>query len=611
MLIMIQHLKPSTQRIIRLILLAVVIYLTILGATFNAVLAMIEFQPLTLLILAGSISSWLWWHRQRAWFRTPLDTVLPLWMLVFAISIVANPETTRRSLEALWYMGLYAAIWYVLSDLITQGFSRRLFSEAFLFSSIIVVAIGLLQTINLIISGLDNRPVSLIGNPNALGAYLVVLLPMLMMLIFMFRNRIARWLIGGYALAALFLLMATNSRGAWLGLAAAVIVLIMLLAHLELLSWKKLVAFWQSQPRKQQWLIGLATVGLFVAGLLVAIIIFRSFSSGGRSADLRTYLWNAAIAMFSEKPLTGHGLFTYGYHLARFDSIPPGQPHSHAHNLPLTILAELGLPGLLAMLISGFVIVRAGWHNWQALPPQDRPLWMGGVAALSGFIVHHLFDTPAMMPLIALVGLFTLIMVIVPVQPVRMTPAWRQRGHPIGMIVLWGVLIGLGFWHTTHYMRYYAILADALKNDTFAESAQALQAIIAADPYQPAYHLQQGYLFGLAASKGDEKAIQPALDAYARYLALEPYQATAWSNLAALHWQNNDKLSAISAIQQAQALAPSWQIFERQAQVYSGVLIGGLRIEPEQLESPWGINMARFQYLRDVIAPQFLPQVGW
>jgi hypothetical protein len=410
----------------------------------------------------------------------------------------------------------------------------------------------------------------------------------------------------------LILLLATTSRGAWLGgIAAVSILLVLLLAHAGMLSKEQLRLSWQTQSRQRKMLILMAFGGGAIAILVIGLVILQSFSSGSRSADLRTYLWEAAFRMFSEKPLTGQGLFTYGYHLARFDSIPPGQPHSHAHNLPFTILAELGVPGLIAVIVSVGVISRACWRNWHHLPVSERPTWIAGVAALGGFAVHHLFDTPAMMPLIALTGLWVLVMVVIPAQPRMMTARWRQIGHPFGMGLLWFGLLMLGFWHAALYSNYYNILEQAVKDRTFVASAAALQSVMDADPYQPAYHLQQGYLYGRAAGDGDTSAIQPAIAAYERYLALEPYQATAWSNLAALYWQKQDTAAALAAIQQARELAPQWAIFERQQQIYSGVLTGVLRIEPEKLESLWGVNMARFQYLREVIGTQFLPQVGW
>lgn len=593
-------------------LLAVLLYLTSIGATFNGILAFPQIQPFTLLIFAISVISWLGWHRRRGWYRTPLDAVLVLWLVVVGISIAANPATARRSLEAVWYLGLYAAVWYLLMDLMAQGFLRRYLSEAFVFSSLLIVLVGLLQTGTMMTTNTDNRPVSLIGNPNALGAYLVVLLPFIIVPALTIKNRLGQWVLGGYALATVVLLIATNSRGAWLGFGASLAMLMfLLLAHHDLLSWQRLKNFWQAQSRWRK-IAMIASVGLLIAISSVGIlVILQSFSAGGRSAALRTYLWEAALHLFTEKPLTGQGLFTYGYHLARFDSIPPGQPHSHAHNLPLTILAELGLPGLVALLISMAIGLWSWWHIWRTLPPSDRPTWLAGAAAVMGFAVHHLFDTPAMMPVIALLGLLALAITLAPAKPVKIMAHWRQIGHPVGLCLLWGALIIVGLWQVTLYSRYYTVLQTAISEETFADSAAALQPLIDADPLQPAYHLQQGYLYGLAASTGDTNAISQAIAAYAHYLELEPYQATAWSNLAALYWQANDAPNARHAIQQARQLAPDWDVFVRQQQRYTTGITDMPPLAPDSLESVWGANMARFQYLRDVLATQFLPQVGW
>jgi O-antigen ligase len=50
------------------------------------------------------------------------------------------------------------------------------------------------------------------------------------------------------------------------------------------------------------------------------LVLLQSLSAAGRTADLRTYIYDAAITMFTEKPVTGYGLFTFGRGLMRLAS---------------------------------------------------------------------------------------------------------------------------------------------------------------------------------------------------------------------------------------------------------------------------------------------------
>src|SRR6185503_5108474 len=119
--------------------------------------------------------------------------------------------------------------------------------------------------------------------------------------------------------------------------------------------------------------------GLTVVGVIAvlgaagfSVIFIRSFSDRGREAGLRVDIYTAAIELFKEKPLTGQGLFTFGRGLVRVPGIHPDKPHSHAHDAPLHIAAELGVFGLVALAVTLFVGYRTMQANWQVSTPRER-----------------------------------------------------------------------------------------------------------------------------------------------------------------------------------------------------------------------------------------------
>ncbi|MGB1287057.1 MAG: O-antigen ligase family protein [Aggregatilineales bacterium] len=605
----------------RMIVIFLFLYFAVIGATFNGVMITLGLQRVTLTMLLIITGVWFVIRQRRSWqwTRLPVDPVLILWVIAFVVSMLANPDTWRRSAEGLWYMGVYIGILYLLLDTIGHGLKRALFSEAILMVGFCTVIFGYLQLYNLIqdigfaayIDGLSNmsRPSSYIGNANALGVFLVMIIPLIMTQIVYTRIRFVRIVMSIFVLMTVFLLLLTFSRGAWVGMGAGFVTFVLLwLAEYQLLSVSALRQWWQGQSARIRLIAGGMSIATLIGALLVGIILIRSFSQGGRGADLRTRIWEAAWTLFTEDPITGKGLFTFGHRLGTFWSIPPQQPHSHAHSLPLNVLAEMGVIGgiaLTATLLAIFIMWRRNWRTLQT----DRHLFIGVTAAAVAFGVHHLFDLPAMMPLIALMGITILSMMIAQPDAPPMKSRYMQRGHMTGLALLWLILLAAGFWQNSVHSQYRMILESTIESENYVQGARDMQQVVDADPSQPAYVMQLAYMHGHAALETDNP--QPGIDAYLRYLELEPYHASAWSNLAGLYWQAGDADAALNAISEAITLSPDWEHYQYQRDIYNGTITNIDDIETPESVRMWGINWARFQYLRDIIIPEYLPQTGW
>jgi putative inorganic carbon (HCO3(-)) transporter len=593
--------------------LALTYWLT-LGGTFNGLLAFPQARYWTLGALGFGALAWFFLRRGKAWHATPLDAVFVLWGVAMGASVLANLETWRRSAEALWYMGLYIVLWYALMDVLTVRHMRHVLRVALLIVGVVSLLFGVWQTLNAFAVGdFGARPVSTIGNPNAFGALLVVLLPFVLLQVGRASGRLARLGLVVYAALALALLALTFSRGAWLGAIVGVAVLgVLALAHHNLLSVGALRAWWRAQRQSVRVGLGVGALITALAVLGAGIVLVQSFSVSGRGADLRTLLWGYAWEMFASQPLTGQGLFTYGYHLPLYWSIPPQQAQSHAHNLPLNVLAEMGLLGALALGATVAVVLLRWRAQWREANAPQRLELMGAYGAAVGFGVHHLFDMPAMMPAVAVIGVFVLTLALAPLQPRPLRARWRVVGHPLGMMALCALLWGVGMWQSTRYEAYFNALTlanEGFRNGTPAsvvEGAQTLEALAESDPHQPAYWLQAGYLWGVLADD-DPRYLPQALQAYNRFLTLEPHTAMAWANLSALQWQAGDVQAAQISVARAVALAPEWALFARMARIYGGVPAVA---DVVPTESPFGANMPRYQLLHDVFVNQMIPQTG-
>lgn len=534
------------------------LYLT-LGATFTGIV-----QPQSRLVgivgMMGIALAWLIGRRRWTWHSTSIDAAILMWIGAFSVSLIANLNAWQHILTGGWFVGAYILAWFLLHDLLANHvIARRVLMNALLITGVLIVAFGYLQSrtwlmtsLPTLLSGSLNlslpRPVSTLGNPNTLGAFLAVLLP------FTFEaargsKRLTRVLMLIYALLVGGLLVLTYSRGAWVGAAAGVGIQVLLLVWKSgWLSINRLRLFWNTQNTLKRAAMGLVAIAVVVILVGGGFIIARSYlSPGGRSSEARVWIYNTALRMFSEKPISGFGLFTFGTGLARYNGYPPYEPHTHAHNLILHIAAELGVIGLIALALLAWLTARGMWRN---LSKGIDPVVIAGVGGVSAFAVHHLFDVPTMNPAIALTCLIALVIAVAPTLPVPMI-TMRRRVLQIAIPLTAAALVIAGMWTTLIYQQYAAIITQTASGViTPLEGASRLQSIVDADPNTSIYVYEQGLLYGLA---GD---VQSAIQSFERFTQLEPDYAFGWLNLYALYAETGDFERALGAVQNAKRVSP-------------------------------------------------------
>ena len=556
--------KRMLRSIKRILFIGVVVYVLLLGATFNGILNA-GLRLTSVIGLGVLLLTWLAlrWRAGWQWHATALDWVMPIWIVAFALSLLGNLDSWRRISIGLWYVGVYIGAWYVLQDVFAnRGLRREWLVDALLITGVPVVFVGYAQVEVALTSGLPlPRPVGTLGNANSLGALLVLLLPLIAGRLKGSRNPLTRMLLLVYGVASVILLGLSFSRGGWIGAVVALAVWAMLSLPLRK-GWDRL-----NRPLR-----GLLIL-IALAGVLAGVyVIIQTFGIGGRGLDVRTWIYETALRLFAEKPLTGTGLFTFGAGLSKLNSLPPLEPHSHAHNIILHVAAELGIVGLVALALTAWIALRA-------LRRPSDPLAIMGISAFAGFVAHQMFDVPAMMPTLALVALGMLVLAL-PVNentaveakgaaPFRALLTRWERVLPALIAVGGIVLVVTGLWSALNYREYVAALSEGVASGDYRAAAERLQAVAQSDPSLAINDEERGFLLGLAAAEGDTQAAQDGAESFARYVALEPNYAAGWANLAALDEASGNLGEAADAMQQAAVLAPqSWSLIYR-AGVYA------------------------------------------
>ena len=195
-------------------------------------------------------------------------------------------------------------------------------------------------------SSISGRAVSFFENPNMLGEYAMMLLPVAVALALAAkkRNEKGAWLCVSVATA--LCLIFTWARGAWLGAIAAFLIF-------ALLYTKKTIPFM---------LLCLVLIP-FLPIVLPESIVTRMTSIGDMtdsSTSYRFYIYKSALDMICDFFFTGIGVgnknFSAVYVSYSYSGI---EASPHSHNLFFQLIIEIGVIGLIAFLTAMIIYIQS------------------------------------------------------------------------------------------------------------------------------------------------------------------------------------------------------------------------------------------------------------
>lgn len=194
-------------------------------------------------------------------------------------------------------------------------------------------------------------------------------------------------------------LLASWSRGGWLGMMVGVGVVVVLRSRRAamlsavllflLLAAVVLGLIGALPPTVSERFQGIQDWALFLRP-----VELRSIEITGENFALveRMAHWYAAWAMWLDSPVTGVGVGNYPVAYEAYRMPAWKEPLGHAHNILLNVMAETGLVGLAAyVLLWGWVFAH-GLLALRGTRGLERAVQVGALGGLAHLTVHNLFD---------------------------------------------------------------------------------------------------------------------------------------------------------------------------------------------------------------------------
>lgn len=343
--------RDETEKWVVYLLYAAVFVLPLSALAFDACLG------LTLIL-----ALWRSWKHKRWELHAG-----PFWKpaagcLIFSFaSVFVSPSIPFSFYNWLLLPGAYMALYVLIFTYLKTDKDKENALYAFLAGALAVGMYGFWQFLNIehmaaSIAAMDwvdperfpllyRRMYSTLGNPNLLSVYLLMIMALLSAFGFMEKEKRRKWFFSLCFFFFLICLILTYSRSAWVSL-------FFMAAFLSVVY-----------DRRIAWVFVLVPLVLLVYHGQVTERFLSLFSGGDTSTSLRFALWESTEAMIEEHPFFGVGWGAYylAYPDYNFFIQDPHVLIYHAHNMYLSVPAEIGLPGAFCFF---WLILCHGYKAW-------------------------------------------------------------------------------------------------------------------------------------------------------------------------------------------------------------------------------------------------------
>ncbi len=403
------YLQPHfVLTVIACVVLFVIVYNRLeLGLTLTVFYAPLFLFPVELFVFAFPMSelvilitgaAWVlralaeWGQRRREGLSIPairlttLDLAVLAWLILGVVSL-AWAEQTGRAVTELRVLIVEPILFYaILRTRVTDQRGLLRLVDALLIAGVVVALVGLFQFARgesvITAEAGARRLASVYGSPNNVGLILGRCIPFALAFALAPidpRRRVAALI--ALALMGLAALLSQSAGAIFLGIPAAIVVVLLMVLR----------------RRARLALIGLIGAGAAAFALAMQFPRFaRVFDLGEGTSFFRVRVWQSALQMIDDRPITGLGLDQFLYAFRGRYMLPDAwqEPDlSHPHNLILDWWTRLGIFGVAVFVWIQAAFWRRAVRLYRARRDAiDTAIVVGMMGSMANLLAHGLVD---------------------------------------------------------------------------------------------------------------------------------------------------------------------------------------------------------------------------
>lgn len=372
---------------------------------------------------------WFIYRKEPGYVSTPLDIPIVFYITVAFCLLLINSPMLRIGIDGFRQVAQQILWYFIVAQLASSGKNVRWFLYIMVFIGGLIGLHGIYQYVtkaempsfwvDRLEAGITTRVFSIIGSPNILGSFMVLIIPVAISFFFSESKILKKLFFAAAVMAMSATLIFTSSRSAWIGFVVAMG-----------------VYFWLKDKR----LIFVLAAVIIAAYIFVPTIANRinyllspeyliSSAAGGRIAR-----WTIGIEALKQHPVFGLGLGQFGGAVAQNYKIPNA---FYVDNYFLKIAVEMGMVGLGAFCVFIYNILSWGLRAVIRITNvNNRSMAQGIYAGLVGIIVPNLVENVFEVPMmLAYFSIFTALLIYLgytlqdKLEPVSTVPTLPHTGR--------------------------------------------------------------------------------------------------------------------------------------------------------------------------------------
>lgn len=360
------------------------VFFAVFSAPFVPTMVLTGLALLTMLsLLVKSLSV-----REFKWKLDGVGTGIVILLAVLFISSLLS-FSTMSSLKVWAIYLVFGGFYIVIINSVKNRDQLYALLKVFVISAALVALYGIMQYLfgwttsnawidETMFEDSTMRVYSTLGNPNVLGEYLLLALPIAVVWFLKFSAKtISKWVYAVMFLVLALCLVLTQSRGCWIGFMLSAVVF---------------VTFYEGR----WW--GLIPLVLCIVPFIIPDTMVDRFLSIGNMEDsstsYRVYIWMGTLGMLKHYWLggigMGEGAFNEVYPFFSYNAIQA--PHSH--NLFLQLTVEAGVTALAVFLITQIIFFKktSDVYRLKNKKSLQSAMILAISAGIIGFLAQSMFD---------------------------------------------------------------------------------------------------------------------------------------------------------------------------------------------------------------------------